>query len=201
MERINKGRFSIPADLSCDKIVLFDFVDVSNLAYRRVSTLTDHLVRADGFGIKWEEADREFLQLFGYRVASVDEMNAKVNDGGGGFDYFCFKINPTSQGEEILSLPSPDQISREHSSAEIIGFGRANRIMHYPSACREAMYMTYKEARFFGEEVSERVGLELFEQILGDIKWDLCQNGSWCSKKVLVSYLEKAKDPRFYRKK
>lgn len=161
---IHQGRFVISDNIKDRKeeVCVFSIVDLEDLEQRVLDTMTDHEARAQGFGVAWAENNADFLQTFGYRVASIREMekldviNEKNNQG---FYFICYKSPLHSISRKFI----PENTLEYR--AELLGWRKHNSI-YLPNACREAMVATYKLAIQFGEETAQRLGTRCVPNIL-----------------------------------
>jgi len=170
---LHEDRFMIPEGLARDKVCLFSVVDLEDLQRRMYATETDWDVRANFFGVSWENNDDILTQLFGYRTASPREMEiiaSSVGKDEGGYFYICYKSPLHSDKKRLL----PDISGRESGAESVVLGWEHHSSRYFPYANEEAMIVTYSLAEEFGRQQAKNLGRE-FEVVIQDrdITWAL----------------------------
>ncbi len=160
---VYEERFVLPQGMNGDKVFLFPVIDLQDLKRRMSQTTTDWDARPKGFGVSWGDKGANFLQVFGYTVASSGQMERIFEDpqrDPGGYFYVINKSRLFSRDRKFLpaQLFSPE--------VEVLGW-EYHSSRYLPYAEVEAAAVTCQVAEEFGLELSERIGKE-FEAVLPD---------------------------------
>ena len=147
---VHYNRFIIPHGINEKELCLFSIIDLHETRGRGESDLS---WRAQQFGVSWNEDHSRFTQIFGYRVATMSEMErigARQGKDEGGYYYVCYKLPLQQNKREFLC----------DSGLELLGWTHySSRYM--PCAKDEAMTVTYHLARDFGLKTRERLSKTL----------------------------------------
>lgn len=128
-----------------------------------------------GFGLAWKEKEdsRLFTQAFGYKVATISEMEWDPEKDVGGYYFYCFKTPPFAQ-DTLMLKDETMKPSRDNSDPNkiMVGWG-FHSSRYYPYAIREAMYCSYFNCRQEGKKIAKRLDKELVEIMHRDTRWEL----------------------------
>jgi len=167
-----RDRFIIPDGFSKDDVTLYSIIDHKEMLRYTVPSYTPfHMMYSascQAFGISWWENEREFMQIFSYRGATIAEMESLPDDDGG-FDYICFKTGVLPKDIEMLT----DGLSQP-SNTDITVLGWKHHMSNYfYASLEEATFVTYLEARKEARLIAQRLGKNLVEVIPQE---DVCYN-------------------------
>jgi len=157
-------RYSCP-ELDPNKITLFTIIDLWEIQNKFPYEQDEH---ANGFALAYPENSCSLVKTFGFKVASIPEMEALLGRESGGYYFYCFKTKPRPINAELLDSQrllgdgSFTKPSDEAVLGEIIGWGW-NPAMHYPLVVDQAKYFTYKECREEAEKTAKEMSLVLTE--------------------------------------
>jgi hypothetical protein len=196
-------RYSCP-ELDPNKITLFTIIDLWETQNKFPYEQEEH---ANGFALAYHENSCSLVKTFGFRVASIPEMEKFLGKHSSGYYFYCFKTKPRPINVELLDSQrllgdgSSAKSSDEAVLAEIIGWG-FNECLHLPFAIEQAKYCAYRECRQEAEAMADKTGLPLVEFIHKSLRSRLesaCEphqfDNTLCpTPEALLLYLKKRKE-------
>lgn len=153
-----EDRYLIPDSIDPEKVTIFSIMDKWEME-RRPRYDLDRF--AEAFGLTFNQNSNQFMQIFGYKVATIEEMEGCAGVDVGGYHFYCWKSPALVKGRLLLTDGVNQQFSEE-SFRETIGWG-FHTSRYYPHAVEEAMYVTHREALKQAQTISQTTGREIVE--------------------------------------